>query len=132
MTTDDWDEDFKKLTEPQRMETLQKALKELAKRIAVLENMNIQHQISSLNESLLETQRMLAHCFILQVSSTMESSARIQKPRTFIHFLEQLNIDTSSYVEKTKTSTEPLDVVREFTGKACKDARDLGIQLLMF
>jgi septation ring formation regulator EzrA len=104
-----------------KIDELHSNFEELAERIDTLEILGIQDQLSSLHDSLLETQRDLAK---LQIRVTHDESIIHEETQSV---LPQFVSELSAALAKVHTSEVPLPIANEFVSKRWEDLKKLGI-----
>ncbi len=109
---------------------LQTDFEELSDRIDKIEILNIQRQLNSLHDSLLDTQRWVAKMGIHYSAKHILGNVRAQKPDMSSRAFTQLTANLSSALSKADVSTKPLDVLGDFHDKLAKYEKEWGLKLI--
>ncbi len=104
--------------------------KRLSSRIRQIEIQGFQEQLNSLNDALLETQRVLARLSIHYASVNLHDLVRRQKPELAHQVFVQLAANASSARAQAKISKEPLLTSSQFSEKCKEHQKKLGIKAI--
>ena len=104
--------------------------KKLSKRIYQIEILGLQEQLNSLNDALIETQRILARLSISYTADYIMAAIQHQKPGVPRESFNQLVADTVLARSQVNTSQKPLLVAKEFMKKSYDDAEKQGIKFI--
>jgi hypothetical protein len=104
--------------------------KKLSKRVNQIEIQGLQEQLNSLNDALIETQRILARLCISYTSDYIMAATQHQKPGVPRESFNQLVADTVLARSQVNTSQKPLLLAKEFVKKSYDDAEKQGIKFI--
>jgi len=91
---------------------------------------DIKKQFTSLNESLLETQRTLVSFMIFHDANYYYDAVRKKKPEATDSFFNQMTSDASEARTAVKTSKEPFSVYSKFVEKCQNKLKEVEITLV--